>query len=79
MLGSYFKIKDTQHEDNYYVFIVEIIRSDGTSGNALFVFEKQGGSWVMDENCLENAVYIANGQPGAITSFGEILDMVASL
>ncbi len=79
MLGTYFKIKDTTHKDNYYVFTVEIIRKDGSTGNALFVFEKQGGSWVMDDYCLENAVYIANGRAGDVTSIGGILDLVTSL
>ena len=79
MLGSYFKIKDTTHKDDYYVFTVEIIRSDGSTADALFVFEKQGSSWVMDNRSLENAVYIANGQPGDVTSIGGILDLVTSL
>ena len=79
MLGSYYKIKDTNHDDNVYVITVEIIRKDGSTGNVLFVFQKQGGSWVMENDCLERAVYIANGQPGDVTSIGGILDLVTSL
>ena len=76
LMGVIFDIDDVTRKDDVYVVTVELKRLDGTIGKTYFIFEKNFGSWDLNESCLENAVYVGNGYGG---ESGNIVDLVFDL
>ncbi len=76
LMGVIFDIDDVKRNDDLYIVTVELTRADGSVGICYFVFEKNFGSWDLNELSLENAVYIGNGYGSDASGF---IDLVFDL
>lgn len=78
LTGVVFDIDSVEKKDGLYVVTVNLDLPNETADRVCyFVFEKVSGDWVLDKQCIEQAIYAGNGIGGSTGVITDIFDQLA--
>jgi tRNA-binding EMAP/Myf-like protein len=77
LAGVIFDIDKVEKEEEYYIVTVDLTCRDKQNTVCYFIFERKSGEWVLNRQCVEQAVYAGNGIGGTGSTLLDIMQILS--